>query len=142
MLLAIFHNPKDTFDNCGVCGGKAIQVLAYLLNDGAKEVYKTYTAKRASSNAHVSQKPCFTKHLSTAGQKHAEVQVPNFKGYKSLLQHFSATQKLNYYIRGLKPSVCKKIFEQLRRTPDNVRSNLIAFRRIAADKGRSQCALI
>lgn len=52
-LLAFLADPKDTSDTCGVCGGKAVQNLAYLSSDGAKEVHETYTAIRISTDDHI-----------------------------------------------------------------------------------------
>lgn len=42
--------------------------------------------------------------------------------------------KAIYYIRGLKPSLCEGVLEELRLIPPSVRPKLIEIRRIAAAK--------
>lgn len=45
--LPFLANLKHKLDNCGVCvrEGEAVLVIAYVLSDGATEVYDTYAAK-------------------------------------------------------------------------------------------------
>lgn len=50
-LVALSANFKDTFDNCDICEGSAVRMLAYLLSYGTKEVYEAYNAKKMSINA-------------------------------------------------------------------------------------------
>lgn len=52
-ILAFIADCKGTFDNCGISEDEAVQALAYLLNDGAKEVHKAYTTNRMSTYAHI-----------------------------------------------------------------------------------------
>lgn len=41
------------FHNSGVCECEIVRVITYLLSDGAKKVYKAYTANDMSAGAHV-----------------------------------------------------------------------------------------
>lgn len=36
---------RDSFDNCGICEGGAVQVFAILRIEGAEEVYEAYITK-------------------------------------------------------------------------------------------------
>lgn len=51
--LTFWTNHENKFDICGVCRGKVGSVLAYRLSEGAKDVYKAYTASGLSTDAHV-----------------------------------------------------------------------------------------
>lgn len=55
-VLAFLADLKDTFDNCCVYESKPVWVLAYLLSDGIKVIYESYTANwinRMQTDAHV-----------------------------------------------------------------------------------------
>lgn len=55
---------------------------------------------------------------------------------------FSAIEKVNYYIRDLKPSDREEALEELRRMPPNFRPSLIDIRRNTAAKVDSQQTLL
>lgn len=52
-LLGLIVDLKDTFANGGICKSEAVQVLAYLLNGGTKNVYMADITNKMNVDAHV-----------------------------------------------------------------------------------------
>lgn len=56
VLRACVAKLKDVFYNCDICEDEAVQALAYLFSEGAKELCSAHTARAGSTDTHVYNK--------------------------------------------------------------------------------------
>lgn len=73
-----------------------------------------------------------TQVSQSLGKDKLEFEIRFFKAIRKCHNIYSATEKVNYYVYGQKPSRPKGILEELRFMPSNVRSSFIDIQRIAA----------
>lgn len=144
-------NLNDMLDNCNVCEGKGVWVLANVLSDGANEVYEAYTDCRTTTNAHVYHgtwaeviniliqrfsigntsmdlQNIVTQVFQRRDNNNLKFETQYFKASRQCRNIFLAMEKVNYYVCDLKPSFCKKMLEKVRSMPPNMRSNFTSNR--------------
>lgn len=135
-LPSFLADPKNTFDNRGVCESSAVRVLAYLLSGSAKEV--CFSTKHVLQEANYLQ----LKASQRLGKDNIDLKTQCSKSTRQCFHIFPVMEKVNSYVRGLKPSSSKVMLEELRCVPPNDRPNFVDARCIDAAKDRSQRTLM